>query len=62
MAIDLTVVRKRLEEKQAELQRHIAILTGSPAPPEDAIQTSNGMVELEKEAVDLEQTDVGQAL
>jgi hypothetical protein len=33
MAIDLAVMRKRLEEKQAELQRHIAALTGSPAPP-----------------------------
>ncbi len=38
MAIDLAVMRKRLEEKQAEIQQHIATLTGNPAPPEDAIQ------------------------
>jgi DnaK suppressor protein len=62
MAIDLTVMRTRLEEKQAELQRHIAALTGSPAQPEDAIQASDGVVEPEEEAVDLEQTDVDQAL
>jgi DnaK suppressor protein len=62
MAIDLTVMRKRLEEKQAELQQHIAALTGSPAPPEDAIQASDGVVEPEEEAVDLQQTDVDQAI
>ena len=62
MAIDLTVMRKRLEEKQAELQQHIATLTGSPAPPEDAIQASDGVVEPEEEAVDLQETDVDQAI
>src|SRR6266567_5642306 len=62
MAIDLTVMRKRLEEKQAELQQHIASLTGSPAQAEDAIQASDGVVELEEEAVDLEETDVEQAI
>ena len=62
MAIDLAVMRKRLEEKQAEIQQHIATLIGSPAPPEDAIQASDGVVEPEEEAVDLEQTDVDQAL
>src|SRR6266700_2769229 len=34
MAIDLAVMRKRLEEKQAEIQQHIATLTGSLAPPQ----------------------------
>src|SRR5437660_12849838 len=62
MAIDLAVMRKRLEEKQAELQQHIARLIGSPAQPEDSIQASDGVVELEEEAVDLEETDVEQAL
>ena len=62
MAIDLVVMRKRLEEKQAELQRHIAALTGSPAQAEDSIQASDGEVELEEEAVDLEETDVEQAI
>ncbi len=52
MAIDLAVMRRRLEEKQAELQQHIAALTGSPAPPEDAIQASDGVAEPEEEAVD----------
>ena len=47
MAIDLAVMRKRLEEKQAEIQQHIAALTGSPAPPEDAISASDGVVEPE---------------
>jgi hypothetical protein len=62
MALDLTVMRKRLEEKQAEIQQHIATLTGSPKPPEDAIQASDGVVEPGEEAVDLEETDVEQAL
>ncbi len=62
MAIDLDVMRKRLEEKQAELQQHIASLTGSPEQPEDAIQASDGVVEPEEEAVDLEETDVEQAI
>src|SRR5260370_35975189 len=62
MALDLAVMRKRLEEKQAELQQHIATLTGSPAPPEDAIQASDGVAEPEEEAVDLPETDVDQAI
>ena len=62
MAIDLAVMRKRLEEKQAELQQHIASLIGSPSQSEDAIQSSNGEVEPEEEAVDLEETDVEQAI
>ena len=62
MAIDLAVMRKRLEEKQAEIQQHIAVLTGSPAPPEDAISASDGVFEPEEEAVDLQETDVDQAI
>src|SRR2546423_13954061 len=62
MAIELVVMRKRLEEKQAEIQQHIATLTGSPAPPEDAIQASDGVVEPEEEAVDLQEKDVDQAI
>ncbi len=62
MALDLAVMRKRLEEKQAELQQHIATLTGSPAPHEDAIQASDGVAEPEEEAVDLQETDVDQAI
>ena len=62
MAIDLTVMRRRLEEKQAEIQRHIAALTGSPTLPEDSIQASDGVLEPEEEAVDLEETDVEQAI
>jgi hypothetical protein len=62
MAIDLAVMRKRLEEKQAEIQQHIATLTGSSAPPEDAIQASDGVEEPEEEAVDLQETDVEQAI
>jgi len=62
MAIDLSVMRRRLEEKQSEIQRHIAALTGSPTLPEDAIQASDGVLEPEEEAVDLEETDVDQAI
>jgi DnaK suppressor protein len=61
MTIDLAVMRKRLEDKQAEILQHIATFTGSP-PAEDAIQASDGVVEPEEEAVDLEETDVEQAI
>src|SRR5260221_3266796 len=62
MAIDLAVMRRRLEEKQAEIEQHIATLTGRPVPPEDAIQASDGVVEPEEEAVDLQEIDVEQAI
>ena len=62
MAIELAVMRKRLEEKQAELQQRIATLIGSPKQSEDAIQASDGVVEPEEEAVDLQETDVDQAI
>src|SRR5215469_1645956 len=62
MAIDLAVMRKRLEEKQAEIQQHIATLTGSLAPSEEAIQTSYDVEDPEGEAVDLQETDVDQAI
>src|SRR5262252_5940298 len=62
MTINLAVMRKRLEDKQAEIQQHIAALTGSPTQPEDTVQASDGVVEPEEEAVDLEETDVEQAI
>src|SRR5215467_7130584 len=62
MTIDLAVMRKRLEDKEAEIQQHIATLTGSPAQSEDSIQASDGVLEPEEEAVDLEETDVEQAI
>ncbi len=62
MTIDLAVMRKRLEEKRAEIQQHIATLTGSPASTEDAIQASYDVEEPEEEAVDLQEIDVDQAI
>jgi DnaK suppressor protein len=62
MAIDLAVMKKRLEAKQAELQQHIATLIGNPTQPEDSIQARDGVVEPEEEAVDLEESDVDQAI
>ena len=62
MTIDLAVMRKRLEEKRAEIQQHIATLIGSPASSEAASQTSYDVEEPEEEAVDLQETDVDQAI
>ena len=62
MTIDLAIMRKRLEEKQAEIQQHIATLTGSLTSPEDAIQVSYDVEDPEGEAVDLQEIDVDQAL
>ncbi len=62
MAIDLAIMKKRLEEKQAEIQQHMAVLRGDPTPPEDAIQASDGVVEPEEGAVDIEQADLERAI
>src|SRR5260370_8299216 len=62
MAIDLAVMRRRLEEKQAEIQQHIATLTGCRAPHEDAMQGSDGVEEPEEEGVDIQETDVEQGI
>src|SRR5258707_3209298 len=62
MALDLAVMRKRLEEKQAEIQQHIATLTGILAPPEAASQASYDVEESEEEAVDLQEKDGDQAI
>ena len=61
-AVPAEQIRGMLRLKQAELQQHIAALTGSLALPEDAIQASDGVEEPEEEAVDLQETDVEQAI
>lgn len=62
MAIDLVEMKRRLEEKRAEVQRNIERLTSTRTPPEDAIQAIDGTIEREEQAVDLEETDIEQAI
>ncbi len=52
MAIDLNVMKKRLEEKQAELQANIAGLTEAHPQPVDPIEANEGAPDLEEVAVD----------
>ncbi|HLQ10524.1 MAG TPA: TraR/DksA C4-type zinc finger protein [Ktedonobacteraceae bacterium] len=52
MAIDLKVMRKRLEDKQAELQRSLAGLTEAQPQPVDPIEANEGAPDVEEVAVD----------
>ncbi|HLX58545.1 MAG TPA: TraR/DksA C4-type zinc finger protein [Ktedonobacteraceae bacterium] len=63
MSIDLIVMKRRLEDKRVELQRGIARLTETPSyPPEDTIQSSDGSVEIEEQAADLQASDLEQSI
>ena len=62
MAIDLVQMKRRLEEKRAEIQRNIAQLTSTKAPAEDPIQASAGTLEREEQAVDLQETEIEQSI
>ena len=52
MAIDLKVMKKRLEDKQAELQRSLAGLTEAQPQPVDPIEANEGAPDVEEVAVD----------
>ena len=61
MAIDLKVMKKRLEDKQAELQRSLAGLTEAQPQP-DPIGAGVGPQDFEEEAVDFLETQQEQSI
>ena len=52
MAIDLTQMKRRLETKRSELEKHIAAQTEAHPTPVDAIEASDGPQDFEEIAVD----------
>src|SRR5260370_36628279 len=62
MAIDLKVMKKRLEDKQAELQRSLAGLTEAQPQPVDPIGASVGPQDFEEVAVDFLETQQEQSI
>ena len=62
MAIDLKVMRKRLEDKQAELQRSLAGLTEAQPQPVDPIEANEGAPDVEEVAVDFLETQQEQSI
>jgi DnaK suppressor protein len=52
MAIDLNLMKKRLEDKQAELQANLAGLTEAHPQPVDPIEANEGAPDVEEVAVD----------
>ena len=62
MAIDLNLMKKRLEDKQAELQRSLAGLTEAQPQPVDSIGAGVGPQDFEEVAVDFLQTQQEQSI
>jgi DnaK suppressor protein len=62
MTIDLTLMKKRLEAKQAELENQIANLTEAHPTPVGAVEASEGNQEFEDVAVDFLEIQKEQSL
>jgi DnaK suppressor protein len=62
MTIDLQQMRKRLEEKQAELQAQINNQTEAHPTPVDPIEISEGSQDFEETAVDFLETQQEQSI
>ena len=62
MSIDLNLMKKRLEEKQAELQRSLAGLTETQPQPVDPIGAGVGSQDFEEVAVDVLETQQEQSI
>ena len=62
MAIDLKLMKKRLEDKQAELQRSLAGLTEAQPQPVDPIEANEGAPDFEEVAVDFLETQQEQSI
>lgn len=62
MTIDLSLMRQRLEAKQAELQQNIGGLTEAYPNPVGAIEASEGPQDFEEVAVDFLETQQEQSL
>ena len=62
MAIDLELMKKRLEEKQAELQANLAGLTAAHPQPVDPVEANEGAPDFEEVAVDFNEMQNEQSI
>jgi len=62
MTIDLTLMKRRLETKRADLEKHIAGLTEAHPEPVGAIEASDGPQDFEEIAVDFLEIQQEQSL
>ena len=62
MAVDLTLMKRRLETKRSELEKHIAAQTEAHPTPVDAIEASDGPQDFEEIAVDFLEMQKEQSL
>ena len=62
MAIDLNVMKKRLQEKQAELLSNLGALTEAHPQPVDPVEANDGAPDFEEVAVDFLETQQEQSL
>jgi DnaK suppressor protein len=62
MAIDLNIMKKRLEEKQAELLANLEGLTQAHPQPVDPIEANDGAPDFEEAAVDFLETQQEQSI
>jgi DnaK suppressor protein len=62
MAIDLNLMKKRLEEKQAELLANLAGLTEAHPQPVDPVEANEGAPDVEEIAVDADELEQEQSI
>jgi DnaK suppressor protein len=62
MAVDLTLMKRRLETKRSELEKHITAQTEAHPTPVDAIEASDGPQDFEEIAVDFLEMQKEQSL
>lgn len=62
MAIDLNMMKKRLEEKQAGLQANLGGLTEAHPQPVDPVEANDGAPDVEEVAVDATELEQEQSL
>lgn len=62
MAIDLELMKKRLEDKQAELRANLSGLTEAHPRPVDPVEANDGAPDFEEVAVDFLETQQEQSI
>lgn len=62
MAIDLNLMKKRLEEKQAELLANLGGLTEAHPQPTDPVEANEGAPDDEEKAVDADELEKEQSI
>lgn len=62
MAVDLTLMKRQLETKRSELEKHITAQTEAHPTPVDAIEASDGPQDFEEIAVDFLEMQKEQSL